>query len=404
MANGYKRNSKVTYSLELDQEITCISTFSPGSFYLSLGVGILEIIAKFKSRMRLTRVLIGKINEKKEEIMAFAGINSSYIEHFYAIIKLLLEEAKSTSIALGWIAYYVEGDNNEYAYSVKLCTQFLVASLLHKDKKEMIELVMSGNSIKSIEFLLLNLIAETFEIQIILYRGDLKERYTKPRLGEYPILIMSVNQEEYSLLYSTPMMEIENEELFDLNRLERYPFLYNNRSDGTIRPILSNPNMQELERPKQPINSAHGIVTPILSDSTINELDRSRESSISSDYNTLSKIIITKFATELLKGDIPEDLIILVQQACSLNNELSGIEGIGLIEQSAIIRNYGMNTGMTCIRCSCTKSINLFTRFNCYRECKICSTCRKGSQVCINCNKLYTQEETQYLESIPSRK
>ena len=375
MSTIVKQNPKERCTLEKATEITHYSSFSSPSFYLCLGAGILEIIARFKPMKNIIGPLLGNIQKHKEKTMEFAGENSEFVTYFYEIIRLISEQATSTSQAFGWLSDFLVGDDNSYAYSVQLSTQCLFASIFGPEKGDKIEQVMSGQSIKSIEFVLLTLIAETFGIQIIVHRGNDKETYSKPSLGIYPIMMVFIGGDEYSLLYSDPMIEIEISTNFEVSQLSKYPFVFNNK----------------------PFNSPH----PIMSDPQKNILIEQKGPPIPSDYNSLSRSLIAKLASELMKREIPQELLFFVQQACSSNSDIAAIDEVNSLARSISIPSTGMNNHTVCVKCNNPKGVNSFNQFVCHEKCKICDVCRRVSTLaCVGCKRSYSQAENKYLESI----
>ncbi|OMJ72244.1 hypothetical protein SteCoe_29354 [Stentor coeruleus] len=378
MENIPYKTSKFVYSPAKFPHIAYISTFPSNSFYMCLGVGILELIARFKNHEDYIRALIIYLQNHKTESITLSNQDSQYVQNYYKFFDYIL--TISPFEGLNCIKTYIEKPSN-YAIvqSIEKGFKYILASMIEKSKKEKISKIISGENIDSLAYSLLLKAADSLCIKIERYKivhdsikNDFdveKDDFISRSLGKYPIMHLVMHSNIYYLAYSEAMVEQENNENFNQKLLDDYPFL-----------------------DKQ-------------NDFDENEYEQSILGTIpkGNDSKSLAFFLVKSFARELKKNNlVNKDIILIVQECLRKNSELESIEELRSLSDSSFDlcskepTESSIQTEHIIKNCSfCKRPYQSDLKYKCPDECSVCFMCRKSDPFyCIQCRRCYTKQET----------
>lgn len=204
------------------QDFVQIARFSrpKSSLYQALIIGIIELIIRFKH-------------------------SPKYLEPFNRNFRKMIKEAyKVSSSNFGlesfekFIDFVTSADiTNDFLLLNRLTENDPIISLNCDDvMKSLICSALIGNfyiqnsilkeePLENIDVLLYPLVC-LLKIKISLYENEQETIYVSPSPGNYPSINLLKEGDNYSLLYTKEMIEIEYEPSFDFSRVEYQPFIY----------------------------------------------------------------------------------------------------------------------------------------------------------------------------------
>lgn len=367
------KSPKTAYNPSQFPHISYISSFPSNSFYMCLGVGIIELVTRFKNHEDYIRGLLRALENRKAEALRMSNENSQYVQTYYNFIDYI--NTLSPLEGFLCIRTYIESPSQyNIVQSIEKGFRYILASMYDKSKSEKINKIIAGENIDSHAYSILLQSAETFSIKIERYKIILipttnefdieKDDFTSRNLGKYPIIHLALHNDIYYLAYSQSMVDQENQENFDERLLDDYPFLDKQR------------------------------------DLSENKIEQSILESMpdESDSKSIALFLVKNFARELKKTNlVNKEIVLLVQECLKKNPELGDIEELRSLTDffNESSSDSSLKTKHIIKKCSfCKKTFQSDLNFNCPSDCSICFICRKSNPYyCLECSRCYNKQE-----------
>lgn len=211
------------------RDFTSMAAFSRpnSSLYQSLIIGILEIIQRFKQSSKFIESLIFSLNEYILKAENYAA-NSNYSSQYLNTLRHVINSITNVDVITGlyWINYFTEQSSSVGAdldYAVRLIICCIIEDNI-EDQMNIIQEKPLNNFDKILQSL-----SSTLCIKISVFENNTEKIYVKNDPGDYPSLNLLKDKENYSILYSNIMIEVETNQNFDLKLIESPPFVFSNK-------------------------------------------------------------------------------------------------------------------------------------------------------------------------------
>lgn len=190
--------------------ISHIRYFYGSSFYLVCGVGILELVARFKDFIPTRDSNLIELGIFEE----FCKKKYNKENFIYKIISYIANGLKNSKDAFSVVYHHLENDKN-YLYEIELDFREILLSILAPSDIELKSLIESGNNPISQMPAILEKMSKLFGISIVFLNLDSYfSTFNPPDFKNCPKFFLIYTNGDYSIGYNEGMMKyLQNQEI-----------------------------------------------------------------------------------------------------------------------------------------------------------------------------------------------